>query len=75
MTPQSLGCLRHLPYATEEEANTEVSKFARKCLLKDADPSWKLLRVFSCGDHWHIGRAWPVLETIHGEGARQYEAN
>lgn len=63
MVPQSPGCLRHLPYPTEKLAQTEISKFARKCLLKpDADPSWKLLRVFPCGDHWHVGRAWPVLE-------------
>lgn len=49
-------CERHRRHATRESAEQELSRLALRKLTKG--DSWKFLKVFQCGDHFHIGRDW-----------------
>jgi hypothetical protein len=50
-------CQEHRPFATQKEADDELGKVALWGMRRGGS-TWRLLKVFSCGDHWHIGRDW-----------------
>lgn len=57
--PQIKTCADHKPFKTQAAAEKVLSRVALRAAAsgRDAD-SWKLLNVFPCGDHFHIGRDW-----------------
>lgn len=52
-------CADHKPFKTQKAAEEVLSKVALRAAASGRDEdSWKLLNVFPCGDHFHIGRDW-----------------
>lgn len=56
--PRPDRCEKHRVFTTRKEAEDELPKAALWAMRKLEDDSWMLLKVFECGDHFHIGRDW-----------------
>jgi hypothetical protein len=60
--PQIKTCADHKSFKTQKAAEEVLSKVALRAAASGRDEdSWKLLSVFPCGDHFHIGRNWRKL--------------
>jgi len=56
-------CEEHKRFATQKEADTELGKVALWGMRRGGG-TWRLLKVFPCGDHWHIGRDWSARDML-----------
>lgn len=64
IVPTILRCSEHKLFKTQREADDELGKIALYGLRKGGR-TWRLLKVFPCGDHWHVGRDWKNRH-LHG---------
>jgi hypothetical protein len=55
--PTITRCKEHRKFASQKEADAELGKVALWGMRRGGT-TWRLLKVFPCGDHWHIGRDW-----------------
>jgi hypothetical protein len=64
--PTITRCKEHRKFASQKEADAELGKVALWGLRRGGN-TWRLLKVFPCGDHWHIGRDWALRSTLPEE--------
>lgn len=62
LAPVIWRCTAHKVFKSQREADDELGKIALYGLRKGGN-TWKLLKVFQCGDHWHVGRDWKSLRA------------
>jgi hypothetical protein len=46
----------HRVYKTHGHAQQDMHNLIAKAMKDGVDDTWRLLNVFVCGDHWHVGR-------------------